>query len=598
MFETTCLERYLSGKRHFFLISVKNKTLEVRRGVFGAKGERLFKSCRSRARTNLDAVRCVNARLEEGYQHTTVKVAKQIQGFPYTDKAELPTDLFGGVVESSAPVKKKIIRGRERVAPAFLPTEDAWNSRSLGRAWRIGKVGEPPFPEDFEVVKRAVLQRTNISNNNNKYYAIELHRAGKRFRVFTHYGRTDDLEGNPEAGVREGRYFLSKAEAESSYKKIYAQKTSSKKGYQEVHLASSRIGSQKSRGQSSGHVDGQTLAKAVKKTRSSKLSPAVQELVTYLYDEATSALTATINAKITARGIETPLGVLTLGQIEKGEVILEALYAVFKRKKRRPGDAQKMVALSGDFYTAIPHRLGRSRAAVAAAVINTLEDFEQKQETLQLMKDMLQVSSEDAGVLFGAEVDKKYDALGCEIVPFSRRSATFKEIAEFVEGSQVRSKKIKVKNVFAVSRGGEAEAFDQGVGNERRLFHGSRIKNWVGILSRGILLPRIVTSMGLDRTDEGWLGHGIYFGSAACTGVYYTSPGKKKTRFMTVASVALGKIKPYNKITYGLTAPPKGYDSCHGVRSTAKNKSEFADDEFVVYRGEQQKLEYLIEFTS
>ena len=44
---------------------------------------------------------------------------------------------------------------------------------------------------------------------------------------------------------------------------------------------------------------------------------------------------------------------------------------------------------------------------------------------------------------------------------------------------------------------------------ERLLFHGSNIKNWVGILTRGILLPKIVVSLGVDRTDEGWLGSGI-----------------------------------------------------------------------------------------
>jgi hypothetical protein len=49
------------------------------------------------------------------------------------------------------------------------------------------------------------------------------------------------------------------------------------------------------------------------------------------------------------------------------------------------------------------------------------------------------------------------------------------------------------------------------------LRRGSRIPNWVGILSRGILLPKIVVSLGVNRTDAGWLGNGIYFGDAICT---------------------------------------------------------------------------------
>jgi poly [ADP-ribose] polymerase len=57
--------------------------------------------------------------------------------------------------------------------------------------------------------------------------------------------------------------------------------------------------------------------------------------------------------------------------------------------------------------------------------------------------------------------------------------------------------------------------------------------------------------------------------------------------------VALGKIKEYSKITYGLSSPPAGFNSCHGVRGT-----QFSDDEFVIYNHNQQKLDYLVEFSS
>ena len=65
---------------------------------------------------------------------------------------------------------------------------------------------------------------------------------------------------------------------------------------------------------------------------------------------------------------------------------------------------------------------------------------------------------------------------------------------------------------------------------------------------------------------------------------------------MALARVSLGRMKDYHKITYGLTAPPAGYDSCHGVRNKAGNQSQFADDEYVVYNPNQQKIEYLVEF--
>lgn len=467
------------------------------------------------------------------------------------------------------------------------------------KAYKLGEPGSPSFPDDFEVVQKAVLQVTDIKTNRNKYYAIELHSAGERFRVFTHYGRTDDLETNPDAGAKECRFFEQLGPATACYEQIYRQKTSAAKGYKEISLASSRIGSQKARGTSAGEVDAKTIAKIASQKDAapppvSALDPLVQSLVSYIYAEATNALTSTVAAKITANGIETPLGVLTLGQIERGEAFLQELYALFKSDKPKRSEMER---LSGEFYTCIPHRIGRTRAAVEQAVIASMEAFEQKQETLQLMKDMLSVNG-DASVLYDSKIDKQFEALRCNIAALPPGSQRFKEIEDFVLKSQVKSKTISVKNVYLLRRPDEWDSYDANVGNERWLYHGSRIKNWVGLLSRGILMPKIVVSMGVNRTDAGWLGNGMYFGDAACTSAFYTTPGRKGTRLMAIARVALGKMKDYTKITYGIEGPPAGFHSCHGVRHTPKTPSQFQDDEYVVYKTNQQRLETLVEFAA
>jgi poly [ADP-ribose] polymerase len=478
------------------------------------------------------------------------------------------------------------------------------------KVWKEGASGDPGFPADFEIVKNAVLQVTDIKTNRNKYYSIELHGAGGQYRVYTHYGRTDDLETNPRAGARESRYFASLGDADAEYRKIYAQKTSAAKGYKEVNLASARIGSHKLQGRSSGHVDGETLqrmegdgtAKAKPVVKKSELDPELQSLVRLIYEEATDALTTTVAAKITANGIETPLGVLTLGQIEKGQAILDQAYAIFKQSKTISDRIRSdLTDLSGEFYTVIPHRIGRSRAAAQQAVIDTLAEFSTKSETLQLMRDMLKVnSSGEAGhnVLFEDEVDGKYKALGCTIAWLQPKHGEFLEVKDYVERSQVKTNRIKVQNVFRLRREPEHQSYAEALGNHQMLFHGSRGKNWVGILSRGILLPKVVVTLGVNRTDAGWLGSGIYFGNAACTSLYYTSPGRRKTRMMAVARVALGKTKQFRQITYGIDGPPAGFHSCHGVRNTKQAPSQFEDDELVVYRSEQQRLEYLVEYTA
>lgn len=69
--------------------------------------------------------------------------------------------------------------------------------------------------------------------------------------------------------------------------------------------------------------------------------------------------------------------------------------------------------------------------------------------------------------------------------------------------------------------------------------------------------------------------------------------GAKGTRTLLVATVALGTVKEYNQITSNLERPPMGFHSCHGKPGPG---SEFTEDEFAVYKPEQQKLEYLVEF--
>jgi len=475
------------------------------------------------------------------------------------------------------------------------------------KSWKEGESGAPEFPAEFEVRNSAVLQVTDIKTNRNKYYAIELHAAENRFRVYTHYGRTDDLETSPDAGVRESRFFASLADADACYAKIYAQKTSAAKGYKELSLASARIGSHRLRGQSSGHVDDETLGRLAADDGTgvapviveSTLHDEVQALVRLCYEEATSALTNTVAARITANGIETPLGVLTLGQIDKGQAILDEAYALFKRNATpSPKTMSQLTDLSGAFYTLIPHRIGRSRAAAQEAVIDTLDEFSNKSETLQLMRDMLKVNggADGAKVLFRDDIDSKYNALACDISWLEPGTSVFREVKDYVERSQVKTKNIKVDRIFRLRRDAEYSVYDEKLGNHHMLFHGSRGKNWVGILSRGILLPKIVVSLGVDRTDAGWLGSGIYFGNAACTSLYYTSPGGRKSRMLAIARVALGKPKEFRKITYGIDGPPSGFDSCHGVRNTATTPSQFEDDELVVYRSEQQRLEFLVEY--
>ena len=107
--------------------------------------------------------------------------------------------------------------------------------------------------------------------------------------------------------------------------------------------------------------------------------------------------------------------------------------------------------------------------------------------------------------------------------------------------------------------------------------------------------------MGGGRTDAGYLGAGLYFAPRLRDAARYATPSAKaarRTRFALVAEVALGNSASFQTRQPKLTAAPSGFDSCRGLGpdEAVGGQSEFAHPEFVVYRREQVRLRYLLEF--
>ncbi len=89
---------------------------------------------------------------------------------------------------------------------------------------------------------------------------------------------------------------------------------------------------------------------------------------------------------------------MTLDQIEKGEEILKKLQDIYEETLKRAEEQEFVTSQyrqvekwSGEFYSLIPHFIGRNREDNTKAVIASPEMFQEKQELLQLMKDILKV---------------------------------------------------------------------------------------------------------------------------------------------------------------------------------------------------------------
>uniref|UniRef100_A0A673KKC3 Poly [ADP-ribose] polymerase n=1 Tax=Sinocyclocheilus rhinocerous TaxID=307959 RepID=A0A673KKC3_9TELE len=171
--------------------------------------------------------------------------------------------------------------------------------------------------------------------------------------------------------------------------------------------------------------------------------------------------------------------------------------------------------------------------------------------------------------------------------------------SEFLPRSGRSFLPVQIQQILRVSRGVELQLFREDLGNIKPLLHSTSSSSFVGILSRGLLLPRVgVEQHGIERTDIGNLGGGIYFSDSLKTSVKYSKPSVTDgSRLLLVCEVALGRCKDLLKKDTTLTCAPDGYHSVHGVRRSPNRLSEFEDDEFVVYNTEQIRLKYLVQYS-
>jgi len=134
--------------------------------------------------------------------------------------------------------------------------------------------------------------------------------------------------------------------------------------------------------------------------------------------------------------------------------------------------------------------------------------------------------------------------------------------------------------------------------NVGMLFHGTRSVNVFGILKEGLRLPKNLVGVVITGA---MFGGGLYWaddwkksaGYCSMKNAAYGGGGQVQGRksFMFIADVALGQAHVASG-PKGYTEPPKG---CHCVFGKA-DTSRVANNEWIVYKTNQNQLRYLVEF--
>ncbi|XP_020317198.2 protein mono-ADP-ribosyltransferase PARP4 isoform X3 [Oncorhynchus kisutch] len=307
----------------------------------------------------------------------------------------------------------------------------------------------------------------------------------------------------------------------------------------------------------------------------SSLSQEVGVFVELLWAEALGCLDNVLKVPITS---------LSLNDVSRAEGLLLQVQRKL-RARQGEGPDTDVASLMEEVYTLLPHKTDLSHLPLHTKLISSQLDL------CQLIRDVLNVSEATLRSPIPSCLGK-YRALRCSIerVP---SGPEFLYVTELLQDRQVQ-----ILQVLRVNRGVELQMFREELGNVKPLLHSSSPSSFVGILSRGLLLPRVgVEHHGIERTDIGNLGGGIYFSDSISTSLKYSKPSVTDgSRLLLVCDVALGRCTDLQKRDSSLTHSPEGYHSVHGVRHTPKKPSEFDDDEYVVYSPEQVRLQYVVQF--
>ncbi|XP_051051583.1 protein mono-ADP-ribosyltransferase PARP4 [Phodopus roborovskii] len=422
----------------------------------------------------------------------------------------------------------------------------------------------PHFLQDFEVVKYNVLEKVG-ADGGQEIAVVELQCSQDPgdcpFVISTHFLLADPVQTRRESTGKQT------SEGASEYYEHYIEDLKKQGFLLQEHFTAeaTQLASEK--------LQALLLEEVIS---SGTLSREVSNLVETVWAEALGHLEHTLLK---------PVNSISLNDVSKAEGVL----LLVKSALKNGGTAEQLQKTMADFYRLIPHKHPVSEDI-------TLRLLAQKEDLCQLVRDMVNVCETNLSKPNPPSL-AKYRALRCKIEHVEQNTEEFSRVRKEVLQSSHGASPVDVLQIFRVGRVNEATEFLSILGNVQPLFHGSPVRNILGILSRGLLLPKVVEDRGMQRTDAGNLGSGIYFSDSVSTSIKYSHAGETDgSRLLVICDVALGKCMDLFKKDFSLTEAPPGYDSVHGVSKMTSVTTDFEDDEFVVYKTNQVKMKYIVKF--
>ncbi|KAG5275064.1 hypothetical protein AALO_G00143160 [Alosa alosa] len=422
--------------------------------------------------------------------------------------------------------------------------------------------------EDYD----CMLNQTNIGNNNNKFYVIQVLTSGKSYHCWTRWGRVGE-----QGAFNLSSPFSDVNKAIKEFEKKFKDKT--KNNWSDRQNFVTHPGKY-----TLIEVDGDEDAEIKVDTVDAPQSKVSKNVLPCTLDVPTKKLIELIFSQqmfkeaMEAMNLDIkkmPLGKLSKSQIAKGFEVIEQIEEAVKS-----GSNQKCLEeLSSNFFTIIPHNFGRCRPPV----ICDAEVIEKKKEMLLVLADIEVAQSLQAESGKPQEVemvphplDKDYQSLKCNLNTLGSDTEEFQVIQKYLDATAAGYRKAKIVDVWQVEREAEAERFKQHdhLENRRLLWHGTNVAVVAAILKGGL---RIMPHSG------GRVGKGIYFASENCKSASYVSTSKG-FGIMFLNEVALGREHTITNDDCSLRKPPAGFDS---VVARGSQEPDPSKDVFITLDGKK-----------
>ncbi|XP_022145931.1 poly [ADP-ribose] polymerase 1 isoform X2 [Momordica charantia] len=460
--------------------------------------------------------------------------------------------------------------------------------------------------EDKKSIYNTTLNMSDLSTGVNSYYILQIIQDDKSSdcHVFRKWGRV----GNEKIGGVKLEE-MSKSDAIREFKRLFLEKTGNP-----WEAWEQKQNFEKQPGRffplDIDYGVNKDMPKKQKNYSATKLAPQLAELMKMLFNVETYR-NAMMEFEINMS--EMPLGKLSRSNIQKG---FEALTEIQNLLNSSIHDGSMKESLiidaSNRFFTVIP--------SIHPHIIRDEDDFKSKLKMLEALQDI-----EIASRLVGFDddnnesLDEKYKKLRCDIAPISHESEDYKLIEKYLVTTHAPTHMdwgLELEEVFSLEREGEYDKFApfrNKLENKMLLWHGSRLTNFVGILSQGLrIAPPEAPATGY------MFGKGIYFADLVSKSAQYCYTDRKNpVGFMVLSEVALGEVYEVKKAEY-MERPPRGKHSTKGMgkkvpavsehvkwredvvvpcgKPVASNvkASELMYNEYIVYNTAQVKMQFLL----